>query len=320
MDSGTAMARDWETTIREWSRAPTEDETRKMERAESRIREAIADDTKLRTHDVKVYRQGSYYNRTNVPAESDVDIRVEVRDVLFPDFYLVDKEAPFNPEIRARLEAEARLSDSSYTYQEFKDDVGVALVRKFGPPPAVERGDKAYDIHETRYQVESDCLAAFRHIRYTRDIYGRIVTSAEGIEFISDKGIRILNFPDQQHANGERKHDATNQRFRKQVRVMKNLRNEMHDTGRPEAKPIISFLTECLVYNVPNEVFRYATFYDRTREVIRWLYLNTETDEQVHEWGEESELKYLFRDNQPWTREQVHDFLLDAWVYVGFTN
>jgi hypothetical protein len=225
-----------------------------------------------------------------------------------------------NPDIRARLKAEAGLSDSGYTYQEFKNDVGVALVRKFGPPPAVERGDKAYDIHETRYQVESDCLAAFRHVRYARDINGRIHTSAEGIEFISDKGVRILNFPDQQHANNERKHLATDQRFRKQVRVMKNLRNEMNEAGRPEAEPIISFLTECLVYNVPNDVFRHATFYDRTREVIAWLYTNTETDEQVHEWGEESELKYLFRDNQAWTREQVHDFMLDAWVYVGFTN
>jgi hypothetical protein len=314
------MARDWETQFQEWSRAPTEDETRKMERAEIRIREAIADDAKLQTHDVKVFRQGSYYNRTNVPAESDVDIRVEIRDVLFPDFYFVDKEAPINPAIRLRLRAEALLSDSDYTYQEFKNDVGAALLRKFGPPPAVERGDKAYDIHETRYQVESDCLAAFRHVRYARDIYGRIVTSAEGIEFISDKGVRILNFPDQQHANSEVKHDATNQRFRKQVRVMKNLRNEMDAAGHPEAKPIISFLIECLVYNVPNITFGYSSFYDRTREVIRWLYTNTETDEQVHEWGEESELKYLFRPNQPWTREQVHEFLLDAWVYVGFTN
>jgi tRNA nucleotidyltransferase (CCA-adding enzyme) len=91
------MARDWETTFRGWSRAQTEEETRKMERAETRIREAIAEDAKLQTHDVKVYRQGSYYNRTNVPAESDVDIRVEIRDVLFPDFYFVDKEAPFKP-------------------------------------------------------------------------------------------------------------------------------------------------------------------------------------------------------------------------------
>jgi putative ABC transport system substrate-binding protein len=52
------------------------------------------------------------------------------------------------------------------------------------------------------------------------DYSGRIVTSAEGIEFRSDKGVRILNFPDQQHANSERKHDVTNQRFRDVIGAM----------------------------------------------------------------------------------------------------
>ena len=314
------MARDWETQFQEWSRPPTEAETKKMERADARIREAITDHARLQAHDVRVFRQGSYHNRTNVARESDVDIRAEVKDVIFPDFSFIEKEAAWNPEVRSRLESEARLHDVSYTYAEFKDDVGVALVRKFGPPPAVVRGDKAYDIRETRYQVESDCLPAFRHVRYRRDMFGRIVTAAEGIEFISDKGERILNFPEQQHENGKAKHEATGQRFKKMVRVMKNLRNEMEDEGHPSAKPIVSFLTECLVFNVPNTTFTYTTFYDRSKEIIRWLYLNTRTDEQVQEWGEESELKYLFRPSQPWERAEVNDFLLDAWNYVGFKD
>ena len=81
-----------------------------MERAETRIRETIADDAKLQTHVVRVFRQGSYHNRTNVPRESDVDIRVEVRDVQFSDFYFVETEASRAPDVRARLEAEARLT------------------------------------------------------------------------------------------------------------------------------------------------------------------------------------------------------------------
>lgn len=276
------MARDWEAQFTVWSRPPRPDETAKMERAEARIREAIAADAKLQDHEVSVHRQGSYYNRTNVPRESDVDIRVEIRDVQFSDLSFVDSQAS-DPEVRAKLLSEANLSAASYTYAGFKNDVGVALVRKFGPPPAVERGDKAYDIHETRYQVESDCLAAFRHVRYRRNASGKIVAGSEGIEFISDKGRRYRNFPEQQYANGVAKHRATGQRFKKVVRVVKNLRNEMEDGGREVAKPIVSFLTECLVYNVPNPIFAYETHYDRTREVIRWLYLNSKTDEQVHE-------------------------------------
>jgi hypothetical protein len=314
------MARDWEAQFRTWARPPSATETEKMARAERAIRDAIAANAKLQTHDVHVYTQGSYYNRTNVSGESDVDTRVEIKDVFYPDWHFVDQNARFDRSIRDRLEAEASLSDAAYGYPEFKNDVGVALVNRFGPPPSVERGDEAYDIHENTYRVESDCLAAFRHVRYARDYRGRIVTSAEGIEFMTDKGMRIINFPDQQHANGIAKHDATGQRFKKMVRVLKNLRNEMSEVGRPSAAPIASFLSECLVYNVPNPTFGHATFYDELREVIRYLYLNTVSEELCSEWAEESDLKYLLRGGQPWTRAQANTFLLDAWGYVGFTN
>jgi hypothetical protein len=291
-----------------------------MQRADKAVRDAIAANAKLQTHDVHVYAQGSYYNRTNVAGESDVDTRVEVKDVIYPDWHFVDQNARLNSAIRAKLESEAGLSDVAYNYPEFKNDVGVALVNRFGPPPAVVRSDKVYDIHENTYRVESDCLPAFRHVRYTRDYRGRIVTSAEGIEFMSDKGARIINFPDQQHANGITKHDATGQRFKKMVRVLKNLRNEMDEAKMPSAAPIASFLSECLVYNVPNTTFGHATFYDELREIIRYLYLNTVSDELCSEWAEESDLRYLFRGNQSWTRTQANTFLQDAWSYVGFTN
>ncbi len=52
-----------------------------MARAERAIRDAIAANGKLQTHDVHVFAQGSYYNRTNVSGESDVDTRVEIKDV-----------------------------------------------------------------------------------------------------------------------------------------------------------------------------------------------------------------------------------------------
>lgn len=152
------MARDWEATFQAWAQPPSATETEKMQRADKAIRDAIAVNTKLQAHDVHVYAQGSYHNRTNVPGESDVDIRVEVKDVIYPDWHFVDPNARLDRSIRDRLEAEANLHDVAYNYPEFKDDVGVALVNRFGPPPAVIRGDKVYDIHENTYRVESDCL------------------------------------------------------------------------------------------------------------------------------------------------------------------
>jgi len=29
-------------------------------------------------------------------------------------------------------------------------------------------------------------------------------------------------------------------------------------------------------------------------------------------------MKWLFRDTQPWSVEQAHEFLLRVWQYVGF--
>ena len=54
------------------------------------------------------------------------------------------------------------------------------------------------------------------------------------------------------------------------------------------------------------------------RDVLARLYNDTLKDENCSEWGEVSELKYLFRPTQPWTRQSSHQFLSDAWDYIGY--
>ena len=60
------------------------------------------------------------------------------------------------------------------------------------------------------------------------------------------------------------------------------------------------------------------THTEDVRESIIYLYNNTKDDESFKEWGEVSELKYLFRSSQKWTRQQANDFLVAAWNYLGF--
>lgn len=64
--------------------------------------------------------------------------------------------------------------------------------------------------------------------------------------------------------------------------------------------------------------FQYATFKENVRAVLASLLDNTKTDEICSEWGDVSELKYLFRGSQPWTRKGAHQFLSDAWDHIGF--
>jgi hypothetical protein len=312
------MARDWETQFHVWAQPPGKAEQDKMERAEVEIRAAIAASPKIGTHDVRTFPTGSYKNRTHVPRESDVDICVMYKDVFFSSWQFVDSTASSDSTVRERLLEEAGLTSATYRYAEFKNDVEAALVARFGRA-AVERGDKAFDVYETSSKVESDVLAAFEHRRWSRNAYGQL-SYISGTEFVSDSGKRIVNWPDQQYDNGVNKHAATHDRFKKMVRILKNLRNEMDDGGNKAAGPIPSFLSECLVWNVPDSDFGRATYYDDMREVLRFVYLGTRTEPECREWAEENDLKYLIRASQAWTREEVNNFALAAWQHVGFAG
>jgi hypothetical protein len=203
---------------------------------------------------------------------------------------------------------------ATYTYAEFKNELEEALVTRFGRA-AVKRGAKAFDIKANSYRVESDVAAFFEHRRYTS--VGRYLS---GVEMRPDDNSppRIRNWPEQHYENGVSKNDLTARRYKRVVRILKTLSNEMADAGIQSAKNAPSFLIECLVFNAGNNRFNYSTFKQMVREVLAELFNETMSDEKCKEWGEVSELKYLFRGSQPWTREGAHQFLSDAWDYVGY--
>jgi len=302
------MPRDWEETFRGWSGPSSATEQEKQERAERMVRDAIRASRALASKQIEVFAQGSYRNNTNVREDSDVDICVRCMDVCFTDFSMAD----------GFTEQDVGLVDASYTYPQFKSDVEGALVARFGLA-AVKRGNKAFDVHETTARVDADVVPCFEHRRYTRrDASGRYLYES-GTEFRPDNGGRIVNWPQQHYANGVEKNNATRGRFKRIVRVLKRLRNEMADHDVAAAKPIASYLIECLVWNVPNEGFGHERYTDDVRFVLARTFNNTISDDPCREWGEVNELKYLFRPSQPWTREQAHAFLSAAWDYVGFT-
>lgn len=88
--------------------------------------------------------------------------------------------------------------------------------------------------------------------------------------------------------------------------------------GIASAKETTSFLTECLVWNVPNNQFGYGNWETDLRSCLVYLFNNTMSADHCGEWGEVSELKYLFHDGQTWTWQSAHQFLSDCWNYVGF--
>ncbi len=300
------MARDWESSFSGWASGPSQTEQQRAENAERLIREAIRSSEKLKRRDIKVFTQGSYRNRVNVRKDSDVDIGVLCYDTFFPDYP--------DENVKALMEQYHGHQPATYTYKIFKNELEEALVAKFGRVN-VSRGSKSFDISENTYRVEADVAAFFEHRRYTG-------TSKylSGVEMIPDnyKPPMIRNWPEQHYQNGVEKNRQTNMRYKKIVRILKTLSNEMAENGVLSAKKAPSFLIECLVWNVPNSEFTGFSYISDVRRALVYLFNNTINDSKCSEWGEVSELKYLFRSSQPWTRESAHQFISDAWDYVGF--
>lgn len=292
----------WEDKFRTWSQSPSQTETDKAENAERMIREAIRNSSKLKNRNITVIRQGSYRNRTNVRGESDVDIGVICFDTFFEDYPQGTTRESFGNQ------------PASYQYPQYKNEIGEALVAHFGTG-AVTRGNKAFNVRENSYHLEADVAAFFEHRRYSK-ASGYI----SGVGLIPDDNTsaRIENWPEQHYANGNAKNDRTKRAYRALVRILKSLRHEMNENKIPAAKPIIGFLSECLVWNVPDPEFTHSTFSDDLRGALIHLYNQTKTDDACREWGEVNELKYLFGPHQKWTRQQAHDFILAAWNYVGY--
>ena len=293
---------DWEKKFRGWAKPPAKTEQKRMNNAESAIRNAIQRSDDLRSRNIRVFAQGSYRNNTNVKQDSDVDIAVVCRDVFFANY----------PTGMTREDFGHGASD--YYYYTFKNEVGKALVDYFGPS-AVTRGNKAFDLHETLYHVDADIAPFFEHQRYLG--HGQYLAGVE-LRPDNDTSHRVINWPDQHYENGVAKNQDTGRRFKAMVRILKALANEMAEAEIQIAHRIPGFLIECLVWNVPNNHFNHPSYVQNVRECLAYLVTNTQSDHQCNEWCEVSKLKYLFRSTQKWTRTDVNLFLCAAWNYIGF--
>lgn len=298
------MARDWETTFSSWAQGPSSTEQERASNAERQIRKAIDASDKLKNRDIKVFAQGSYRNRVNVKKDSDVDIGVLCYDTYFPEY----------PDDNIKAALAKNFVPATYEYATFKNELEEALVAYFGRA-SVTRGKKAFDVKANSYRVESDVAAFFEHRRYSST-----TNYLSGIEMIPDdfNPSMIRNWPEQHYTNAVAKNDQTNRRYKRIVRILKSLSNEMASKGFQSAEKAPSFLIECLVWNTPNQYFVHTTYTANVRAVLAHLFNNTMDDEKCNEWGEVSELKYLFRSSQPWTRLDAHKFISDAWDYIGF--
>lgn len=296
--------RNWESIFALWSQPPGVAEQERCERAEKAIKDAIKSNATLAMKSVRTFVQGSYCNHTNVRQDSDVDVCVLCNDSFFHD--LSEGVTPQQVE---------PIYPATYKFTEYKNDVGRALINKFGHKN-VSRGNKAFNINENSYRVDADAAPCFEYRLYYINRFGCLDCYKGTALVVDNTGRLATNFPQQQYENGIEKNKITGKRFKKAVRIIKKLSNEMESNGYASAKSMSSFLIESLVWNSDNSWFNSPSLEVMTRDLLACLWHCTKEDATCKHWMEENNIKYLFHPTKKWTRANVHQFLQEAWLYI----
>lgn len=298
----------WETWLKAAAKPPSDAEDRKRDRTEREIRDALAASTRLVGKPYVVYEKGSYANNTNVRLNYDVDIAVEYRGYFFYDL-------EFELEGKDPGTVGVVPSTDPYTPDDFKSDIRAALVGAFGSP-AITDGKIAYRIRQKRTTLPADVVPSWAYRRYDRlTADGRPVWH-EGARVFPSTGGHKDNYPKIQLENGIAKNNATGRRYKRMVRAFKKLQTRLVEAGEL-AEELPSYLTECLVYNVPNDSFGQPTYLADMQNVLAHIYNGTLTSSNSNEWLEVNRLHYLMRGHNSWTTRGIHAVADAAWDHLG---
>lgn len=283
-----------EEKLKKWAQPPGDTEKEKCERSVRMVKQAIDADAKLATKDIEVFPKGSFHNRTNIPSDSDVDVGALAKNYYF-NTYPTGKDA-----------ADFGFVNSTYTYEDFKAEVAVAVQNKFGKEN-VTVGKKAIQVHASTARVDADVVPHFVHRAYKAD-----GSYDEGVALKTDDGQIIYNWPDQDYNNGVAKNEVTKKRYKAFVRILKNIRGEMKDAGYSSADKAASYMIACLGYNIPDFYFDEVTYEKMVDDCLAYLKSQTRDLKNVAAWTEVNEKKLLFGSHQGWKFDDVADFIADA--------
>lgn len=311
-DMATMTSSQLETALRASTKRSSDNEEERRARTEREVRAAFARSTRLSGVPLKIYVKGSYANNTNVRLDYDVDMAVE-----YGGLYYIDTTGA-EADVR-----KAALATRDYAgpyggvagAAKFKADVEHALREYFGTTP-IERGNLSLRIRGHKTTLPADVVPCFTYRLVTGRSWTGPVTYHEGTRLYPDHGNYIHNWAQQQYERGVAKNNTTGRRYKRLVRALKRVENQLVAAGRLNELP--SFFIECLVYNVPNNMFRHATYTADMRAVLAVIYNATLDDSRCEGWLEASERKWLFGHGQGWKRQQAHELAGRAWNHLGF--
>ena len=147
--------------------------------------------------------RASYKNDTNLGGDSDVDVVIRLTTKLKPRVAALTGE---------RLQEDGYHRFALERWQSFRDHAMVAMKARFGK--AVKRGRKTIKAPQGKTPADADLVVTLSY--------------KEGIGFyLPDEERWVVSFPQLHHLRGSKKEKATNNPFKKTIRMFKAARNRL---------------------------------------------------------------------------------------------
>ena len=232
-----------ESTLARWSHHQA---TKAFTQAHLPIRAALGAYSWPSDMNYEVFLQGSYKNDTNLGGESDVDVVVRLNHRLRPRVANLSGQ---------QLQEDASHQGAYQRWKSFRDHALKAMRARFGK--AAKSGRKTLMVPKGVIPADADLVVTLRY--------------REGIAFyLPDERRWVVSFPQHHHARGVRKERASRNRFKRTIRMFKAARNQLVATKALTKDDAPSYFIECLLYNVPEDLFapKLAPTYT---DIVDWL-------------------------------------------------
>ena len=218
-----------------------------------------------------VYLQGSYPNHTNIRGDSDVDIVIETNEIFYSNLSQEENN-------------QRQFAPASFTWQDFRREIVQALVNYYGYSNVDDTQNKCIKLKDDNgNRLPADIIPCAEYHRYHNG-----TLHAVGMTFFTKNYEQIINYPKIHRTNGSAKNGRTSASYKPNVRVFKNVRNQL--TSKSSQFP--SYFLECLLYNISDTCFGYS--YAQTFESVLIELCARRDSGKLEKFVTQNEQDYLF--------------------------
>ncbi len=244
------------------------------------IREALTAYQPLREFGYKVFLQGSYKNATTLSKDSDVDVVIRLQSSITPRVTALTSEA---------LQASTTHKDALARWRSFRRMALKAMKAEYGN--TVQSGRKSIKIAKGKLHAPADLVVTLQ--------------CGDGIAFyLPDERRWLVSYPQQHHNRGVNKEQKTNNEYKRTIRMFKAARREIVNKGKIGKQTAPSYFIECLLYNVPDELFRNSLAW-RYQHIVKWL-----RQADINRFKcQNGKISLFGKQQEQWKIENAHAFL-----------